>query len=288
MNRNCVINKRHVGSVIFAFVVFFSHGITAQSSSSSTYFLPVGEQASGSSCTSSKFKLDASFGSGVVPQHSTSENFKLLGGFNAAIEAPTIGMPWLTGVLPLYGPILGSIVPFTIHGTELDLGTVTSITIGGRSAPVMGRKKDLVQVQLPAQPAPGWQPVTATIPNIGSSTLPEGIGILPMIEKAWAIEVNQPFRITYRGTQGDIIYIAVAGAKYPFPAPIPPYNFGLELNFGALLGFVGPIQVTNPSGEFHLDIPGIPFIRPIFVQMLGLPIGNTGYQPGCFTNTISL
>jgi len=51
---------------------------------------------------------------------------------------------------------------------------------------------------------------------------------------------------------------------------------------------VGPFPVTDPSGEFHLDFPGFPFVRPIYVQMLGLPTGSAGYGPGSFTNVIAL
>jgi hypothetical protein len=42
------------------------------------------------------------------------------------------------------------------------------------------------------------------------------------------------------------------------------------------------------GGELHLDFPGIPFVRPIYVQMLGLPVSNPGYRPGRFTNALAL
>jgi hypothetical protein len=268
--------------------VLLAAGLPAQATSSTTYFIPGAEPANGGVAASTNFRLEASFGAGVMADWSNSGNYRLLGGFNAAIEAPTTGQPWLTGVRPLYGPILGSAAPFTVHGTELDLGTATNITIGGRAATVLSRAKDHVVVTLPAQPAPGWQPVTATNSG-GTGHLSPGIGILPMMDKAHAIEIGQPFRVTYRGTQGDIIYLAVASAKFPFTVPVPPYHHGLELNIGALLGpVVGPFPVTDPSGEFHFDLPGFGFVRPIYVQMLGLPTGPAGYGPGSFTNVIAL
>ena len=270
------------------FVLLFAAGLPAQATSSTNYFIPGAEPANGGVAASTSFRLEASFGSGVVADRSDSANYRLLGGFNAAIEAPTTGQPWLTGVRPLYGPILGSAGPFTMHGTELDLGSATNVTIGGRAATVLARAKDQVNVTLPLQPAPGWQPVTATN-AAGTAHLTRGIGILPMVDRPHAIEINQPFRVTYRGTRGDIVFLAVAGGKFPFAISIPPYHHGLELNIGALIGpVVGPFVVTDPNGELHLDFPGIPFVRPIYVQMLGLPVSSPGYAPGSFTNVMAL
>jgi len=266
---------------------FLASTATTQPSSSTTYFLPATERAPGGQCSSTTYRLEAVIGAGVVARQAFSSNFKILGGFNTASDTPIAGQPWMTCATPMYGPILGG-TTHTLHGHELALGPATNITIGGKSATVLSRAPGQVKVTLPAQTAPGWQPVTATNSGGTAHLSPRGVGILPMVEKAWAIEINQPFRITYRGTQGDIFFIAVAGAMIPGPAPIPPYHHGLELNFGALLGFLGPLQVTDPSGEFHLDIKGIPFVRPIYLQILGLPTANPGYSPGSFTNTIAL
>lgn len=268
--------------------LFLTAGLSAQAASSTTRFLPGCEASNGGVAGSTTFRLEASFGSGVVPTRAGSTNYRLLGGFNAAIEAPAAGRPWLTGVRPLYGPILGGTARYDVHGTELQLGAATNVTIGGRTAPVVSRTRDRVAVTLPAQPAPGWQPVTVTNAG-GTAHLPRGIGILPMVDRPHAVEINQPFRVTYRGAQGDLVFLAVAGGKLPFAISIPPYHHGLELNIGALIGTVaGPFVVTDPIGELHFDFPGIPFVRPIYVQMLGLPASNPGYVPGCFTNVMAL
>jgi len=274
--------------MILALALGLASGAAAQAASSAAYFLPGCELGSGGVCASTAFRLEASFGGGAVAERADGASFRLLGGFNAAIEAPVSGMPWVTGVRPVYGPLLGSSARFTVHGSELDLGTGTNVTIGGRAATVLSRARDHVVVTLPAQPAPGWQPVTVTNGG-GTAVLPQGVGVLPLLEKPHAIEIGRPFRITYRGTPGDIVFLAVASAKFPFTVSIPPYHHGFALNLGALLGPVlGPFPVIDPSGALHLDFPGVPLVRPIHVQMLGLPTANPGYAPGSFTNVIAL
>ena len=259
-----------------------------QSASSPSYFLPGGERAPGGQCASTNFRMEVAVGAGAVAQLSSSANFKLLGGFNAVSEAPVAGQPWLSGAAPMYGPYLGGTTHF-LHGHELALGAATNVAIGGHAATVINRWPDRLQVRLPAQSSPGWKSVTAVNTGGTAHLSPRGIGILPMSETGWAIEIGQPFRVTYRGTSGDVIFVAVATARFPAPIPIAPYNYGFELNLGALVGLLGPFPVTSPTGEFHLDFPaGIPLVRPMYVQMLGLPTGSPGYQPGCFTNTISL
>ncbi len=260
--------------------------ISAQSTSSTTYFMPSSERASGGKTASTTYRLEAALGAGVVPQLTTSTNFKLMGGFNAVSNTPIAGQVWLSACLPLYGPIIGG-TGHTLHGHELHLGAATNITIGGQAATVASRTRDSVVLTLPLQSAPGWQPIVAANGG-GTATLVRGIGILPMSDKfPQAIDNTQPFRVTYRGQQGDIIYLAVASAKFPVVIPLGAYNHGLELNLGTFIGTVGPLPVTDPSGEFHFDIPGINFPRPLYVQMLGMS-ATAPYAPGSFTNTISL
>jgi len=259
----------------------------AQSASSPGYFIASIEPASGGECASTGYRLEASFGAGVVPERVSSTSFRLDGGFNAVLDVSVGGQVWLSGVSPLYAPLLGG-TAHTIHGHELALGPATNVTIGGRAVPVSSRADDHVAIQLPAQVAPGWQPVVATNGG-GTATLQRGIGILPMAETSPpAIENSRPFRITYRGTQGDLFFIAVAWMKLPFSLGVSPYHHGLELNPGTFVGLIGPFPVLDPSGVAHLDLPGVPFPRPLYVQMLGLPAANPGYQPGSFTNTLSL
>jgi len=260
--------------------------LTAQAASSPTYFLPAAEVGDGGASASTNFQLTATLGSGPAEEQADSSNFRLLGGLNAATDAPTTGRPWLTGVVPRFGPFLGGTI-HTAHGTELDLGAATSVQTGGRIAAVMSRARDQVKLTLATQAAPGWQTVRVTNGG-GTATLPRGIGILPMADKPQPILSGKPFRITYRGTQGDLFYLAIAGGKLPFAFAVPPYHHGLELNPALLIDVIGPFPVTAPNGEFHFDFPGIPLPRPLFVQMLGLPTSNPGYAPGCLTNAMEL
>jgi len=275
--------------VILLLLLAFAAAASAQQSASSpSYFLPGGERAPGGQCASTNFRMEVAVGAGAVAQLSNSANFKLLGGFNAVSDAPVTGRPWLSGASPMYGPYPGGTTHF-LHGHELALGAATNVTIGGHAATVVNRWPDRVQITLPAQSSPGWKPVTAVNTGGTAHLSPHGIGILPMCETGWAIEIGQPFRVTYRGTPGDIVLVAVTSDKLPSVLPIPPYNYGFELNLAAIVGLIGPFPATSPTGELHLDFPaGIPLIRPMYVQMLGLTTGSPGYQPGCFTNTISL
>jgi hypothetical protein len=276
-------------SIVAGFLVIGLTGAAhTQAAASENHLLVAPEVATGGACNSSNFALTASFGDGAAPTRAASANFQLLGGFNAAPDTPTTGSPWITGVLPRYGPVLGSTtVPYAVHGAELALGTTTNVTIGGQTAKVTARTNAKVMAQLPAQTSPGWKDVTLTNSG-GTAYLPRGVGILPMAETSHAVEIGRPFRVTYRGTPGDIIYFAASIGQLPFTAVIPPYKHGVELNIGALLAFIGPLPVTDPSGEFHIDFPGFPFARPICIQFLGLPTANPGYAPGSFTNLLSL
>ena len=82
--------------------------LSAQPAAITNHFVVGQEAAPGGACSSTSYRLEASFGSGVVAARADSTNYRLLGGFNAVIEAPVAGQPWITGVLPCYAPMLGS------------------------------------------------------------------------------------------------------------------------------------------------------------------------------------
>ena len=56
--------------------------LPGQSMSSKNWFIPSGEQASGGSAASSKWRINASFGSGAVAGTAKSKNFAMTGGGN--------------------------------------------------------------------------------------------------------------------------------------------------------------------------------------------------------------
>jgi len=266
----------------------FAAAAPGQSASSATYFLLGTGQASGGTCGSATYVLGVAVGGGLAPEPAFSTTYRLVGGVNALADTPVAGQPWLSAAQPAFGPLLGGTV-HTLHGHELALGATSQVTIGGRTATVTGRANDRLVVTLPAQAAPGWQPVRVTNGGGTGHLSPHAIGVLPMTEKAHAITPGQPFRLTYRGNPGDLFFFALATGRLPGPLPIGPFHHGLELDPARLIGSVfGPFAVTDPSGLFHFDWPaGIHFPRPLYFQMLGYS-ATPGYAPASFTNTISL
>jgi hypothetical protein len=284
MIRSCTAGA--LAGLAVAVVTLSARPGSGQAASSPTYLLVGAERAPGGTCATTNFVLDVAIGAGVVPERTASTSYVLLGGFAAALETVRNGAPWSSGVSPLVGPLLGG-TAHALHGADLDVGPSTSVLVGGVSASVTGRAADRVAFTLPAQAAPGWKAVAATTTG-GTSTLPNGIGVLPLVETPQPVAVNVPFRVTYRGTQGDVVYLAVANARFPVAIPVAPYHFGLGLHPGALLGVVGPLPVLAPDGVLHLDFPGLPLPRPLHVQMLGIPVASPGYGPGSFTNVLDL
>lgn len=87
-----------------------------------------------------------------------------------------------------------------------------------------------------ASPPIGWQPVDVQAGGELSS-LPEGIGILPMLDLPRAAQPDVPFRLTYRGSQGDIAVWFLAAGNGSFLIRLPGYGHGFELD---LLTFLPP------------------------------------------------
>jgi hypothetical protein len=261
-----------------------SSPLPAQAASSATYFLPSSEVSPGGEGTSFTYRLTAGSGSGVTPSRSLSISYVLEGGFPASLDATVTGRPWVTGVRALYGPLLGG-TQHVVHGTELDLGALTTVDAGGAPAAVRARARDQLLVTLPGLSSPGWKSVAVTNTG-GTSTLPGGVGVLPMMDRPRAVLAGAPFRLTYRGASGDAVVWCVALGNGPVPIPIPPFLHALELDLLTLL-VVPAGTVTDPSGELHLDIPAVFFTRPVHVQAFCLS-GNLGWTPGAFTNVLQL
>lgn len=257
--------------------------LAAQSASSPTFFLVAGEAGSGGSCQSFLHHLTGTSSAGAPAARAVSPSYVLLGGFPAAIEAPAVGTPWLCGVDPALAPLLGG-TPLVLHGTELNLGPAPAITVGGQAAATGARTNATIQTVLPPQPQPGYQPVVVQGP-FGSSTLPRGIGVLPLLDLPVAHQANVPFALRYIGAQGDFVVIGLASATSPFTLPFPPFHHGLQLDLSSLL--VLPMQpVTSPDGILSLALPATPSAS-IFFQAFVLT-QNPGWSPGSFTNIVRL
>jgi hypothetical protein len=258
--------------------------LAAQSASSAAFFLATGETAAGGSCQSFVHKLTGTLGCGAPAQRAVSPAFVLLGGFTAGAEAPVTGRPWLAGVAPRFSPMGGG-AALTLHGTELDLGPTPAVTIGGQAAVAGARTRDAIQTVLPPQPAPGYLDVV--VANLhGTTTLPRGIGILPLVEKVQPARDFEPFDLLYRGTQGDLIVWCVAASAPALGIRLPGFGHAYELDpFNPI---ILPVTVaTDPLGEFRLGVPPVSLAGPIFVQCLAVSF-NPGYAPGSFTNFIRL
>jgi hypothetical protein len=258
--------------------------LAAQPASGLTHFLVDAENGPGGSAQSLVHRLTGTFSSGVPAARALSTSFVLLGGFPAAIEAPATGRPWLTGVLPAFAPLLGG-TPLVLHGTELNLGPVPQVTIGGVAAGTGARTNATLQTVLPPQPKPGYQPVS--VQNaLGDSTLPAGIGVLPLIDFPVAHQANVPLGLRYLGAQGDQVVLALSLGKGPFPFPIPPFHHGLELDLFTLF-VLPPITVTGPNGELVVGLPAAAPAAPIYFQAFSLT-QSPGWFPGSFTNVARL
>lgn len=275
-----------VGLATTGLVLGLADRLTAQAASSTSHFLVGAEVGAGGRSGSTNHRLDASFGCGVVPLAANAANTILAGGFAACLDAAVAGRPWLTGAKPLYVPYQGG-VSLGLHGTELALGASTTAVIGATpvAVPVTARTRDRVQVTIPTRTLePGWQPVAVWNAG-GVSVLPRGVGVLPLLEKNRAIQIGEPFRVTYRGYPGDLVYIAIAGAKGR-PIRIPPYHGALRFNPGTLIEFFGPL-VAGPTGELHINGPSGRWARPVVVQMLGVHRTPT-LGSGAVTNVLEL
>ena len=273
-----------LGAVLGALLLTATASI-AQPASSPNHFLVAETDAPGANCASAIYKLDVCVG-GDFAADASSKSFSFLGGFKASLDAPVTGRPWITASYPFYANLFGGAAQ-QIHGTEFLLGPSANVTVGGVPAAVTARTPNRIDVVCPRQFAPGWQPITVTNSG-GTAHLTKGVGVLPLLETVNPVEIGQPFQIRYRGNQGDLIYMAVTSLKSVAPAVLPPYHHGLELNLAGFLGLVGPFPVFNRDGTFTLSFPGVVFPRPIYVQMLALPTKNNSYEPGSFTNLISL
>ena len=261
-----------------------AEALAAQAATSPRYLLLGAETAPGGDATSAKHKLHGRLGEGVVAQRATSSRYVLVAGAVGALEAPTTGRPWLTAVRPLYGPLKGG-AALSLHGTELTLGTGAAVTVGGAPATVLSRTRDRIRATMPAQKAPGWQPVTVTAGG-ATSTLPAGIGVLPMMELERPAQPLEPVTIRYRGAAGDLVVWMLGAGNGPFKVPLPGYGHAFELNLFAFIVLTA-LPVTSPDGTFALPLPALPWSRPLHFQGLVLSV-HPGWSPGSFTNVVKL
>lgn len=254
------------------------------SASSTTYFMSAVEFGSGSPADSVLYRLRPSQGSGLVAEPgSASATYVLRGGFTAALSAPILGRPWLTGAEPYWVPPNGS-PAVTLHGTEMSQGTLPIVTIGGQPATVGPRTLDRITVTLPPQPVPGFQPIQVTN-NLGITRINEGVGVLPMFERREPLNNSDPNYMRFHGTFGDLMFVAVAVASAPVPFVLPGYGYSLQLDPNSFLITDG-FFIGSADGTLTFPLPPLP--PGIFRVQALVVTTNPGYAPGSWTNQLLL
>lgn len=156
----------------------------------------------GGRTSSAKFELVGGFGAssnGVAPK---TTKFALGAGFAAGLGVSLGTAPVVSAVTPLH-PTMRGREPVVVHGTNLDAGTSPVLRLGGQTATILTRTKDKITARLPIQPAPGWR-AAALRSTAGATTLPRGVGALPLLEARPAAASGVPFSIAFKGTRGEI------------------------------------------------------------------------------------
>ena len=251
--------------------------------SSTTYFMAAVEFGSAEDAGTLLYRLRGSQGSGVVVEpDAASPTYRIRGGFYGASTAPVLGQPWLTGAQPFFLKRTGN-GTLTLRGTELWLGPTPTVTIGGQPALVIARTVDQMQVSVPIQPVPGFQPVTFS--NIaGASTMNEGVGVLPMIEKREPLNGADPNYIRIHTLPFDFVLLALGGAP-GVGIQILDFYHQLLLDPGQVF-FTNVFFIADPDGHLTIPIPPFP-TGLVWVQGLAIT-ADPSYTPGSWTNVVAL
>ena len=257
---------------------------TTQAATSKGHVLAQSELSNGRTSQSTKYVLQSAIGQGATARRSSTTKYLLEGGFPATLSVSARGQPWLTAVRPA-AATLRSKAALTLHGTELDLGTNPTVHIGGQKAAIVSRSRETITTVLPLQPAPGWQPVTVQN-NLGTTVLPRGLAVLPLIETRPAAADGVPIELVFRGTKGDSILWAMGIGQGP-PQVLSGAHFGFAILPPTFIIYTG-FAIADQNGELKL-FSGAPRYPTglIYLQALFLTT-NPGYAPACFSNVLNI
>lgn len=253
------------------------------SAASANYFVASIEFGSAEDTNTAIFRLQGSQGSGVVNEpDASSATYRMRGGFYGALTSPVLGQPWLTGTAPYY------VQPRTaqnvvLHGTELQLGSSPLVTVGGQPVTNVVRTVDQMTVNIPAQQVPGPKSVAFTN-NVGSTTLVDGLVVLPVVEKREPLNGFDPNFVRFRAQAGDFLVLVVGLAPV---AGLAVLDFHHQL-------LIDPNQVTltdllfvgNADGTITIPLFGFP-TGIAHVQVLALTT-DPAYAPGMWSNMVVL
>ncbi|MBL8751992.1 MAG: hypothetical protein JNK15_01720 [Planctomycetes bacterium] len=256
---------------------------TPNSASSPTYFLSAIDFGSGEDADTLLYRLRGEQGAGVVTEpDAASATYRMRGGFLGALTAPVTGQPWLTAARPFFLKPAGN-GNLTLHGTELWLGPTPTITIGGQTAPVIARTVDQMLVSVPNQPVPGFQPVVFSN-TAGSTVLPEGVGVLPMVEKREPLDGASPNYLRIHTMPFDVVLLILAESQGP-GFQVLDFHYQLLLNPATVI-FTDAFFVADPDGKTTIPIPPFP-TGLVHVQALAVT-ADPSYYPASFTNPVAL
>jgi hypothetical protein len=251
--------------------------------SSATYFMAAVDFGSAEDANTLLYRLQGEQGGGVVAEPDAgSATYRMRGAFYGALTSPVLGQPWLTGARPFFLKPTGN-GNLTLHGTELWLGPTPTITIGGQPASTVIRTVSSMVVTTPNQPVPGFQPVTFSN-TAGTTTLPEGVGVLPMIEKREPLDGVDPNYIRIHTLPNDIVLIVLAETLGP-GIQILDFQYQLLLDPNTVI-FTDAFFVSDPDGKTTIRIPPFPS-GLLQVQALSIT-ADPSYTPGSWTNAVAL
>ena len=260
-------------------------GSSTGASGSQSYFLSAVEFGSGGEADTAFYKIRSSVGSGVVVEpDASSTSYRIRGGFFGAFTAPMLGTPWITGASPMFVKPGGN-PTLTLTGTELWLGSSPIVSIGGASAGVLSRTASQLQVTVPAQPVPGYQPVTFTN-SAGTTKLDSGIGVMPMVETREPLNGWDPNSLRFHVSQGDFVILGLATSLFPAGIQISDWNYRLLLDPNEIV-LTDSYFVGDAEGKLNLNIPAFFASGQVHLQALVLTNDPT-YAPASFTNVLSL
>ncbi|MBZ0150976.1 MAG: hypothetical protein K8J09_05535 [Planctomycetes bacterium] len=255
----------------------------SNSAASQTYFMAAIELGSSADADTPLYRLRGSLGEGVVAEpHATSETYALRGSFFGASTAPVLGQPWLTAAAPFYVRRLND-GTLTLRGTELWLGPTPTVTVGGQPAAVILRTVDHMVVALPDQPVPGFQPVTFTN-SAGTSTIREGVGVLPMMERREPFNGADPNYLRVHTLVNEFVLLLLAAGPGP-DIQLLDFHHVLQLDPGSVF-IATSIFVTAADGMTTIPLPPFP---PGLVHVQALTVtADPDDTPGSFSNALAL
>ena len=150
---------------------------------------------------------------------------------------------------------------------------------------MLSRTAESITTGLPMQFEPGWLSVEISNSH-GTTVLPRGVGVLPLIETDPAPASGKEFDLVFRGTKGDQVIWAL-GLSQSRPLIVTGLNFGFALGpppYIILSGF----QITRDDGVLRFSSraqkfpAGLLYIQAVFLS------ANPGYAPGSFSNVLRI